>query len=132
MNWYFNFSKPSGTAQIRIRIFPCESGSGRLNVESCGSGPGDVGGVAGDEELLDPQPVGHVVVLAPPAPEQVAEPIHQPVKQLSANIIHWDITGPDIRIALLSILPHGSADPVPGDSKEKKCTQKSFKFFKLR
>ena len=38
--------------------------------------PGNVSGVAGDEEFLQSEPVGHIIVLPSPPPEQVGEPIH--------------------------------------------------------
>ncbi len=49
--------------------------------------PGNIGGIAGDEELLDPEPVGHIVVLPAPPPEQVAEPVHQPDSDQKRNNI---------------------------------------------
>jgi hypothetical protein len=49
--------------------------------------PGNIGGIARDEELLDPEPVGHIVVLPAPAPEQVAEPVYQPDQTEKMDIL---------------------------------------------
>ena len=39
--------------------------------------PGDVCWVSRDEQLFNSQPVGHVIVLASPAPEHVRETVHK-------------------------------------------------------
>ncbi len=58
-----------------------------LTSKNSDTSPGNIGGIAGDEELLDPEPVGHIVVLPAPAPEQVAEPVHQPDQTEKMDIL---------------------------------------------
>ena len=48
--------------------------------------PGDVGGVPGDVQAMVINSVGHVIVLAPPPPELVAEPVER------LEVLHTDGT----------------------------------------